>query len=114
MMTHDAFLAYLAALPPDRQNALKVLRELILQVAPEAEETMRYRMPTYEIGGRMFCAMASQKHYLSLYADPETVARHAGALAHLSLGKSCIRFKRLEDLPMETIRAALEESLTRP
>lgn len=48
-------------------------------------------------------ALAAQKHYISLYAcaviDGTYIAeRYADALGHVSLGKSCIRFKRFEDL----------------
>jgi uncharacterized protein YdhG (YjbR/CyaY superfamily) len=111
--------AYFAALVQDRRVALEEVRALILDVAPEAEETMWYRMPTYKVNGvhgdfapNVLCALASQKQYMSLYMDPRLVKEHRQELAGLSLGKSCIRFKRLEDLPMETVRLMLEESLS--
>ena len=51
--------------------------------------------------------MSSQKHYMSLYMDTELVEKHRQALAHLNLGKSCIRFKKLEDLLMDVVRPGL-------
>ena len=98
---------------PERRRALAVLRELIFEAVSNAEETTQYRMPTYEHRGQMLCAYASQKHYMSLYMDTSIVAEHRDALAGLSVGKSCIRFKRLEDLPLDTIRVMLEETVAR-
>lgn len=103
---------YLKALEAERRSALESLRALILKTVPGMTESMRYRMPTYELGGTI-CAMASQKHYLSLYVDVELLEKHRPALAHLDLGKSCIRFKKLEDLPLGVVRKILEDSVAK-
>ena len=104
--------AYLDALTPERRAALEAVRALILEAAPDVNETMRYRMPTYEYtDDDMLCALASQKQYMSLYMDPLVVERHREELKGLSVGKSCIRFRKLEALPLETIRQMLEESV---
>jgi uncharacterized protein YdhG (YjbR/CyaY superfamily) len=102
--------AYFEALVAERRVALEAVRALILDVAPDAEETMRYRMPTYEVEGAL-CSLASQKRYMSLYMDTRVVERHREELKGLSVGKSCIRFRKLEDLPLAIIRQMLEESL---
>jgi uncharacterized protein YdhG (YjbR/CyaY superfamily) len=59
------------------------------------------------------CALASQKHYMSLYMDAQLVEQHRAELAGLSVGKSCIRFKKLEDLPLHVIEAILLETMQR-
>ncbi len=87
------------------------LRSLVLASAPDAVETMRYRMPTYDYRDHMICAFASQKHYMSLYMDTAIVYDHREELAHLHLGKSCIRFRSLDQLPLDTIRLMLEETV---
>jgi uncharacterized protein YdhG (YjbR/CyaY superfamily) len=104
-------VAYLEGLDPDRQAALTELRKLILDAVPDVVETTRYRMPTYDYGDHMLCAFASQKHYMSLYMDTEIVGRYRGDLDNLSIGKSCIRFKRLEDLPLDTVRLMLTDTV---
>jgi uncharacterized protein YdhG (YjbR/CyaY superfamily) len=101
---------YLEALPPERERAVSTLRELILETIPEAEESLRYKMPTYEAAGDFLAAVASQKHYLSLYMNSDLVAAHKDELVHLDCGKSCIRFKRLDDLPLDTVRVILQET----
>lgn len=105
--------AYLAALPEDRRRALEAVRQVVFEQVPDVEETMRYRMPTYEREGEIVCAFAAQKRYLSLYLDAERVEAHRQALAGLDVGKSCVRFRRLEQLPPEVVGAILRESVAR-
>ena len=74
-------------------------------------ETIKYRMPTYEYGDGVLCAFASQKHYMSLYMDTDIVEKHREELTGLSIGKSCIRFKKMDQLPLDTIKRMLEETV---
>lgn len=115
--------AYLANLPDDRREAITRLRELILQELPEGyEESIQYDMISYNVPLATFretynglplsyIAIASQKHYMSLYlmgvyGDNEKQFRDAYSQTgkKLNMGKSCVRFKRYEDLPEELIR----------
>jgi uncharacterized protein YdhG (YjbR/CyaY superfamily) len=99
----------LGALTPERREALEALRALVYQVAPDAVETMRYGMPAYDVAGKVLCQFASQKRYVSLYLDPKIVDKHRGELEGLSLGKGCVRFRKLDKLPLETIERMLRE-----
>lgn len=95
---------YLQALPEPRHKSLSTIRELIHTHLPEVVETITYRMPGFEVDGVLAFSLASQKAYMSLYICNEAVmGRHKAALAHLNLGKGCIRFKKVEDLPRETL-----------
>ena len=105
--------AYIENLPPGRKEAIAAVRELILETVPQADETMRYRMPTYEAGGDFLAALASQKQYMSLYASTVSVEEHADKLSHLNCGKSCIRFRKLDDLPLDVVRVILQETYAR-
>jgi uncharacterized protein YdhG (YjbR/CyaY superfamily) len=98
--------AYIEKQSAERQIALRQIRTLILDTVPDSRETMRYRMPTYELD-QVVCAFASQKNYISLYMDVGLVKAHANELGHLDVGKSCIRFKKIEALPMDTVRQIL-------
>jgi uncharacterized protein YdhG (YjbR/CyaY superfamily) len=101
---------YLEKLNPERREALSLLRSLILHTEPDAEESMKYKMPTYNYRDAVLCAFASQKHYLSLYVEPRNLDRHREELQHLNLGKSCIRFKSIDQLPLDIVRQTLEET----
>jgi uncharacterized protein YdhG (YjbR/CyaY superfamily) len=105
--------AYLDGLPPDRRAALAALRALVRGTVPDAVEMIKYKMPAYEYEGGTLCTFASQKHYMSLYMDVDVVAEHEEDLAHLDVGKSCIRFRKLESLPLDTVRRMLLETVDR-
>jgi hypothetical protein len=115
---------YLASLPPDRREAISAVRRVILKNLPKGyEEAMNWGMICYEIPLKRYpntyngqplgiAGLASQKQYMSLYlmsvyGDKATEAwfreefRKAGK--KLDMGKACVRFKKLEDLPLEVI-----------
>jgi uncharacterized protein YdhG (YjbR/CyaY superfamily) len=111
----DSPEAYLAAVPPERRPHLEKLRALIKKSVPRAREGINWGMLGYSIGERPFAAMASQKSYLSLYlmdlyTTPRLREQHAAALAELEMGKSCINFQSVEELPLDTIGAILREA----
>jgi hypothetical protein len=47
---------------------------------------------------------------MSLYMEPRILDRHRAELKHLDLGKSCIRFKNIDQLPLDIVRQMLEET----
>jgi hypothetical protein len=119
---------YLAELPPDRRAALGAVREVILaNLPPGFEEGMSFGMigycvplsrypDTYNGQPLGIAALAAQKGYMSLYlmcvyGDPETkrwfeaAFRQAGK--RLDMGKSCVRWKSPDDLPLEVIGQAI-------
>ncbi len=87
------------------------MRSLILATVPDALESVKYKMPTYDCDGAMLCAFTSQKRYMSLYMEPRIVDRHRPELKHLNLGKSCIRFKSIDQLPLDIVGQMLEETV---
>jgi uncharacterized protein YdhG (YjbR/CyaY superfamily) len=104
---------YIAAAPEERRDALRLLRRLCREELTGFEEAMRYGMPGYLRDGRVEVGFASQKHYLALYILREAVMQaHARRLAGLSHGKSCIRFRRAEQLDPETVRSLLGAVVT--
>lgn len=125
---------YLAELPVDRRRALQALREVILKNIDKGYvECMGYGMMGYAVPHSIFPAgyhcdpkqplpfagMASQKQYMSLYlmclygdagaADELRWFQAAWAKSgkkKLDMGKSCIRFKSIDDLPLDVIGEA--------
>jgi hypothetical protein len=119
--------AYLASLPPDRREAIQTVRATILKnLDAEYEEGMQYGMIGYYVPHRVypagyhcdpkqplpFVCLASQKNYMSVYlgcvyssSEMEKWFRREWAKSgkKLDMGKSCIRFKKLDDLPVELI-----------
>ena len=119
---------YIAGLPEERAEQITRLRGLILKHLPEGytEEVdfgmIAYVIPletypnTYNGHPLMYAALASQKRHMSLYlmnvyGDDETLAWFTGGFAaagkKLDMGKACVRFKNLDDLPLELIGQAI-------
>ena len=118
---------YLAALPTDRQTAVKAVRAVIRKNLPKGfAEQMQYGMIGYVVPHKLypagyhckpeeplpFAGLASQKNYMSLYLmsvyfSPTllTWLKEQFVLKgkKLDMGKSCLRFKKLEDLPLDVI-----------
>ena len=115
---------YVQELAPDRREDVQAVRELVLDnLPPGYVETMNWGMITYEIpldrypdtyNGQplMYAALASQKRYMSLYlmcvySHQESriwfEERFKASGKKLDMGKSCVRFRRVEDLPLDLI-----------
>jgi hypothetical protein len=122
---------YLAALPADRRAAIQAVRETILKNLDGGyEEGMQYGMIGYYVPHSVyppgnhcdpkqplpFAGLASQKNYMSLYlgcvygspALEEWFRKEwAKTGKKLDMGKACIRFRKLEDLPLDLIGKAV-------
>ena len=106
---------YVAAIPPERRPHVEKLRALVKKSVPRVTEGIQYGMIAYTLEGRLVTAIASQKNYLSLYlcdlyTQPALMKKHGKALAKLKMGKSCINFSSVDELPLDTIAAILREA----
>ncbi|GAA4943001.1 uncharacterized protein YdhG (YjbR/CyaY superfamily) [Actinomycetospora succinea] len=111
--THEDVDAYIAAAAPGRQEALRAIRRDCLDLLPGFTEEIRHGMPTYVRDGEPELSFASQKQHLSLYVQREDVLdRHRDELAHLDVGRSCIRYRRVEQIDHDLVRTMLTETAT--
>ena len=115
---------YLASLPQDRREIVAAVRELILRNLPEGyQETVNWGMLSYEVPLETYpdtynkkplnyIGLAAQKNYnslylMSVYQNPADYQELMDAFTRMGvkpdMGKSCIRFKKLDQLPLETI-----------
>ncbi|MCQ3809867.1 MAG: DUF1801 domain-containing protein [Acidimicrobiia bacterium] len=125
-MQSDAATAqeYLSELDDGRREALAAVRQVVTDNLPDGyEETRQYGMISYVVplgvlpdtyNGQplMYIALASQKQYMSLYLTnvygDESVEnwfkeRYLATGKKLNMGKSCVRFRKLDDLPLELV-----------
>ena len=119
---------YIAQLPEDRKGPIQKLRDVINKNLPKGfEEAMSYGMIGYVVPHSVypdgyhcdpklplpFLSIASQKNFIAVYhmgvyADQELLdwftseyPKHCSR--KLDMGKSCIRFKKIDDIPYELI-----------
>lgn len=121
---------YLRELPAERRQAIETVRATILDNLPEGyEESMQFGMigysvplsrypKTYNNAPLSYAALASQKNHMSVYLmgcyGDEKLAkwfekefRKTGK--RLDMGKSCVRFKKLDDIPLVLIGEAVAQ-----
>lgn len=120
--------AYLADLPADRREAIAAVRAVILENLPDGYvESMNWGMITYEVPLEvypdtynkqplMFAALASQKNHMAVYLSGiymDEAARqkferdYKATGKRFDVGKSCVRFRKLDDLPLPVIAEAI-------
>ena len=115
---------YLNELPNDRKKAISIVRQTILENLPYGyDEVINWGMITYEVpletypntyNGKslMYAALASQKNHMAVYLmgcymvpevrnEFEKAYKKSGK--QFDAGKSCIRFKKIDDLPLDLL-----------
>ena len=111
MAVHEDVDAYIAAAAPGRQDALRALRQDCWQCLPGFSEEIRHGMPAYVRDGETELAFASQKQHLALYVmRADVLERHRDELAHLDVGKGCVRFRRVDQIDHDLVRTMLTET----
>ena len=120
--------AYVDSLPEERKVAIEKMRQVIKKTLPKGfEEVMCYGMLGYVVPHSLypkgyhcdpklplgFISLASQKNFVALYhmgiyANPKLLDWFVGEFpkhtkSKLDMGKSCIRFKKMNDIPYELI-----------
>ena len=121
---------YLASLPPDRRIVIAAVRDVVNAALPRGyEETMQYGMiswivprsrlaETYNGQPLALASLASQKQHMalylmSIYGDPRLAtwfkAAYQASGRKLDMGKSCVRFKTLDALPLDVVGEAISK-----
>lgn len=96
---------YLAALPDDQRTALEKLRQTIRSIAPEAEECISYRIPSFRLHGRMLVGFGAAKKHCSFFPlSSTTVAEFQEALRGYDTSTGTIRFAAEKPLPVALVR----------
>jgi uncharacterized protein YdhG (YjbR/CyaY superfamily) len=119
---------YIKELPPERQEAIKKVRQVILDNLPEGyEEAMNWGMIIYQVPLKvypdtynkqpmMYAALANQKNHMAVYLSAiyanETMRNqfeqsYKATGKRYDVGKSCVRFRKLEDLPLDVLSNAI-------
>lgn len=115
---------YLAKLPPDRREALTKVRQVMLKNLPQGFEEavnwgmIAYQVPleiysdTYNKQPLLYAALASQKNHMAVYLSgiytsdksrKDFEAAYKATGKRFDVGKSCVRFRKIDDLPLDVI-----------
>jgi len=120
---------YLDSVPPERQELIRFLHAFIRKAAPTLKPHFSYNMLGY--GSFPYknnkgvtldwhtVGLANQKQYVSIYVcsvvDGKYVAEsHKKELGKVSVGKSCISFKKLEDVKLPALKKVIQIAAKHP
>jgi hypothetical protein len=115
--------AYLKELPAERRAVIAKVRDVVLRHLPKGYvEAMNWGMICYEVPlerfpdtynkqPAMFAALAAQKNYYTLHLMAACDPRHLKELGDafrkigkkMDIGRACLRFKSVDDLPLDAI-----------
>lgn len=116
---------HLETLTPERRADIELIDALIKEVAPELARgysggyigygPYHYKYASGREGDTYHIGLASQKNYISIYCcavvDGAYVAEgFRERLPKANIGKSCVRFKKLDDLDSEVLRELIRET----
>jgi uncharacterized protein YdhG (YjbR/CyaY superfamily) len=109
--------AYIAGFPPKVQVILRRVRKVVRGVAPEAEETISYRIPCFKQRGALVY-FAAFKNHLGFYPPVRGDARLEKAVARYAGEKGNLRFPFDQPIPYDLIgritRLRLKQNLAKP
>lgn len=120
---------YLAAVPEGRRKDVQFLHQFIQKNAPPLKPHFAYNMLGYgqfpyknsknELLMWPVISLANQKNYMSIYVccvhNGKYIAEsHKKELGKVSVGRSCIRLKKVEDVNLNTLKKVIKEAAKHP
>ena len=93
---------YIADFPPNVQKILKKIRLTIRKAAPDAKETIKYRMPTFTLEGNLVYFAAFKKH-IGFYPVPTGIEQFKKELSAYEQGRGSIQFPLDKPIPFGLI-----------
>lgn len=98
---------YIGGFPEDVQKILEQIRATIKNAAPDAEETIKYAMPTFMLNGNLIYFAAFKSH-IGLYATPTGNEAFKEELSIYKTGKGSIQFPLDQPMPLDLITRIAE------
>ena len=94
---------YIAGYPEDIQALLEKIRRVISDTAPEAEEAIKYGLPTFTLQGNLL-SFAAYKTHIGLYPAPAGTEAFNKKLAAYKTAKATVRFPLDQPIPFDLVR----------
>jgi uncharacterized protein YdhG (YjbR/CyaY superfamily) len=105
--------AYLDGLEEPKRGTLEALRRTILEIVPDAEQVISYRVPAFRLDGRTIAGFAAFKRHLSyLPFSGSVLPQLADELTGYTTTKSALHFPVDSPLPEALVRTLIETRLS--
>jgi len=97
----DSYINHFSA---EVRSMLQDIRQTIHEAVPEAEETIRYNMPTFVLDGTYLIHFSAFKKHIGMYPAPRDPAFEQDFTSYKTSGKGTIQFPLNQPMPLELIR----------
>ena len=99
---------YISSFPADIQQILNKIRKIIREEAPDAIESVTYKMPAYKTNGRPLIYFAGFSKHIGLYATPSAHTSFSDELSEYKHGKGSVQFPIDQPIPYDLIRSIVK------
>lgn len=107
---------YIASFPKDTQKLLQEMRTVIRKAAPEAEEAIKYAIPTFTLNGNLV-HFAAFKNHIGFYPAPNGIEAFKKEVSVYEAGKGTLQFPLDQPLPLalisKIVKFRVKESLAK-
>jgi uncharacterized protein YdhG (YjbR/CyaY superfamily) len=103
METYADIDAYIAQFPDEIRIILEKIRAVIHEAAPEAEEAIRYGIPTFRLNGSNLVHFAAFRHHISFFPAPSGIEHFAKDLTLYKTSKGTVQFPLGTPVPYDLI-----------
>ena len=111
-MSAGEVVAYLGKLEEPKRSTLQALRRTILEIVPEAEQVISYRVPAFRVGGQTVAGFVAFKNHLSyLPFSGSVLGKLADELDGYTMTKSALHFPVDRPLPKRLVQKLIRSRL---
>lgn len=101
--TSDGIDTYINSFPEEVQEILRKIRHMVREAAPDAEEAIKYQIPTFVLGENLVHFAAFEKH-IGLYPTPSAIERFKEELSGFKSAKGSVQFPLDSPIPYVLIK----------
>ena len=102
-MTNQTIEQYINAYPEDIRDILRKIRQTIRKAAPQAIETLSYRIPTFDLNGRHLVHFAAFRNHIGFFPTSSPIAVFKKELAGYKTSKGTVQFPLDKPIPYDLI-----------
>jgi uncharacterized protein YdhG (YjbR/CyaY superfamily) len=111
-MSSKEVARHLAKIPQPQRATLENLRQVILEIIPDAEEVISYGFPGYKLNGKVICGFDAFKNHCSFFPHSSLVIPELEAdLSGYKTSKGAIQFQIDKPLPKNLVRKLIKTRL---
>ena len=102
---------YFKEMPEDRRKKALIVHNLVLELFPRSQVSLKYKMPTYESEKGWF-SIGNQKNYWSVYTcSIDKISPYVTNHPEIKHGKGCLNFRKKDEVDIENMKKVIRKAL---